>query len=162
LVRSCAGLVPYAERIEHRLRGCAVDRQRSYALRDQQILQCAQRRQQVELLEHDADVPATEAVARGRRERRDVLAVDDDASAARSEQAGDEMEQRRLSAARGTDDERGFAAGEVEAVERDDIRVAVAETKVLDVDHDPSRMIRYLIVPQFGRMNVRCITSEGR
>ncbi len=57
-------------------RRAAVHRQPGDALRDQQVLQHGQRRQQVELLQHDADVLPAKAVARARREPREVLPVD--------------------------------------------------------------------------------------
>ncbi len=79
-------------------------------LRDEKILQRRQRRQQVELLQHDADVTAAETVALRRRERSEILPVDLDPALGWREQSGNQVEQRGLAAARGADDE-GVALG---------------------------------------------------
>ena len=70
---------------KHRARSATVDGEADDGLRDEEILHRRQCRQQVELLQHDADVTAAEAVALRRRERREILPVDLDPAAAMGE-----------------------------------------------------------------------------
>ena len=129
-----------AEGDQHRSRGGAVDRAPGDVLRDQQVLQRGERRQQVELLQDDADVPAAKEVARRRRELREILPGDDDAPGGRAEEPRDQMQQRRLPASGRTDDQHVVAFGQPELGEPHDFGAAgIVEAEVFEADHRASR-----------------------
>ena len=129
-----------AERVQHRTRGGTIDRQPGHALCHQNVLQGGERGQQVELLQDDADVPAAEAVACRRRERREILAVDDDASGSGRKEAGDQVQQRGLPATGRTDDKDIAFRGKLESLQSQDLRAAgISEAKSFDANHRAAR-----------------------
>ena len=82
--------------------------------RDRGVLGRRQGRQQVVLLEHEADVPPAELDLPPAAQRRQVLAEDLDLAGRRVEQAGDDREQRRLAAAGRADEQRHLAEADVQ------------------------------------------------
>ena len=62
------------------------------------VLDRGQRRQQVEELEHEADLAAAQARELGLAQLVDALAVEPDLAGRRAIEAGEEVEQRRLAA----------------------------------------------------------------
>ncbi len=105
---------------------------------ERDVLEGAQPGEEVEGLEDEADVPPAEGCEPGSRGARDVGAGDDDATARRRVERADEVEQRRLPAARRAedDDELALADPQVDALERrhGDVAELVAARDAAEVD----------------------------
>ena len=96
--------------------------------REQDVLLRRQRREQVERLEHEADVRAAQSREVAVLHARDVLAGDPDGARGGRVEAGEQVHERRLAGARRAHDGRELAGGQVErdAAEGVDGGVAVA------------------------------------
>ena len=72
---------------------------------DLDVSASGERRKQIELLEDKADARLAHAGALGVIKRDKIDAVDEEPSGARASEAAEDVEERRLSAARGADDD---------------------------------------------------------
>ena len=82
--------------------------------RQRNVLHDRQVRQDVESLEHEAELRSSQQRARGVFEPRDVGAFDLDSAGLRAVESGDQVEQRRLAGTGFADDRDVFAAADVE------------------------------------------------
>ena len=84
-----------------------------FGLRQLDILRCRQHRQQEESLKDEADARQPDAAARRLRQRRDIAVLEEDRSRRGRVDAADQVQQRRLAAARRSGDGDVLAGGDV-------------------------------------------------
>ena len=100
----------------------------------------------MELLQHDADMTPAKAIPAGGESADEILSVDDDRTAGGHQETGDQMQERRLAAARGSDDQDVALRFQDEFVQPQHIGTGlVAESQLLETDH---RAARASCVPQ--------------
>ena len=105
------------------------------SLREPQVVGDADGADQVQTLGHQAHGASAPAIALTGRERGQVLARDDDAARRRRGQSGDQVQQRRLAAARWPAEEPRFAAARAPRRHRDGQRVAMALLDRGELEH---------------------------
>ena len=132
----------------------AVDLAAGELERQEDVLLCRQRRQQVEGLEDEADVRATQLGQLRVVHLRDVLAGDVDGAGRRLVKTGEHVHERRLAGARGAHDRGELAARDVErdAAKGVDSRLAraVAARDVVGGDCDGDRTGGGSVIEQRG------------
>ncbi len=106
--------------------------------RDRHVLECAHGRDQVEGLEHDADIVEAETRERVLVQRGQVLARDRDRSGRQALEPGDDHHHGRLARAGGTDDADGFARadGQIDSAQDVDVAARTRQMKFGSVERD--------------------------
>ncbi len=114
-VRPCMRSMRYAQALERHLDRCFVEAARLELLRKFEVCRQAQRRHEPQCLEDDAQIAATDIVAITRAVSvREHFSIDLHSPAVRSLQPADDVEQRRLARAGGTEQQGSFSLIEVE------------------------------------------------
>ena len=136
---SCAGLVVLAARRARPARASparaawrSAGRHAGVQQRQLDVLQRRRARQQVELLEHEADPPVADARERVARQVRDVLAGEPVAARRRRVEAADQVHERRLARAGRPHDRDELALGDVDRHAGERAHLGLAQRVDLD------------------------------